>query len=339
MLRDAGWVVFKGGFMSTKAIFLSAILAVGVGLGVVQSAAAQSFPDHLIRIVVPYPPAGPADVAARLIAPPLAAQLGQNVIIENQPGAGGRTGAKAVAQAHPDGYTLLLGGTNPNAIAQLLYRHLDFQPVKDFVGVALIGYDSNAMVVHPSVPAKNVKELVAYAKANPGKLTSGATVGIGPHVCLELFRIRTGVDITFVPYKGAAPAVADLLGGQIQIGMTSKAVLLPLIREGKLRAVAVTSDVRWTELPDVPTLAESGLQGVPGYLWFGLLAPARTPPAVIDKINAAANEAVKSPEFRASIGKLGLEAKSMTPLEFTTKLSDEARDWAAVVKESGVTID
>jgi len=315
------------------------IVAVGIGLNIANPAAAQTFPDHLIRIVVPYPPAGPADVAARLIAPPLAAQLGQNVIIENQPGAGGRTGAKAVAQAHPDGYTLLLGGTNPNAIAQLLYRHLDFQPVKDFVGVALIGYDSNAMVVHPSVPAKNVKELVAYAKANPGKLTSGATVGIGPHVCLELFRIRTGVDITFVPYKGAAPAVADLLGGQIQIGMTSKAVLLPLIREGKLRAVAVTSDVRWSELPDVPTLAESGLQGVPGYLWFGLLAPARTPPAVIDKINAAATEAVKSPEFRASIGKLGLEAKSMTPLEFTTKLSDEARDWAAVVKESGVTID
>jgi len=314
----------------------AAIAAVGIAA---MSASAQSFPDRLIKIVVPYPPAGPADVAARLVTTPMSSRLGQSVIVENQPGAGGRTGAKAVAQAPPDGYTLLLGGTNPNAIAQLLYRHLDFQPVKDFVGVALIGYDSNAMVVHPSVPAKNVKELVAYAKANPGKLTSGATVGIGPHVCLELFRIRTGVDITFVPYKGAAPAVADLLGGQIQIGMTSKAVLLPLIREGKLRAVAVTSDVRWSELPDVPTLAESGLQGVPGYLWFGLLAPARTPPAVIDKINAAATEAVKSPEFRASIGKLGLEAKSMTPLEFTTKLSDEARDWAAVVKESGVTID
>jgi tripartite-type tricarboxylate transporter receptor subunit TctC len=323
--------------MGTKGFLLSIIVAIGIG--VASSASAQTFPDRVIKLVVPYPPAGPADVAARLIATPLSAQLGQNVIIENLSGAGGRTGSKAVAQAAPDGYTLMLGGTNPNAIAELLYRHLDFQPVKDFAAVALVTFDSNAVVVHPSVPAKSINELVQYAKANPGKLTSGSTVGIGPHICLELLRIRTGIDITFVPYKGAAPAVTDLLGGQIQIGMTSKAVLLPLIQAGKLRALAVTSDVRWPELPDVPTLRESGLAGVPGYLWSGLLAPARTPAPVIDKINAAANEAIKSPEFKAGIAKLGLESRSMAALEFATKLSDEARDWAAVVKESGVTID
>ena len=324
--------------MGTKATVRSAILAVGIGL-ICHSAGAQSFPDHVIKIVVPYPPGGPADVAARLVAQPLASKIGQNVIIENQAGAGGRTGAKAVAQANPDGYTLLLGGTNPNAIAQLLYRHLDFHPVKDFAAVALIGFDSNALVVNPAVPAKSIQELVDYAKANPGKLSSGATVGIGPHVCLELLRVRTGIDITFIPYKGAAPAVADLLGGQIQIGMTSKAVLLPLIREGRLRALAVTSEVRWPELPDVPTLREAGLKGVPAYLWFGLLAPARTPAPVIEKINAAANEGLKAPELRANIAKLGLEARSMTPQEFGAKLDDEARDWEAAVKELGVKID
>jgi tripartite-type tricarboxylate transporter receptor subunit TctC len=207
--------------MGTKgfpfSVIVFSVIVVGIGSSIANPASAQTFPDRVIKLVVPYPPAGPADVAARLIATPLSAQLGQSVIIEN--------------------------------------------------------------------------------------------------------------------------AVTDLLGGQIQIGMTSKAVLLPLIQAGKLRALAVTSDVRWPELPDVPTLRESGLEGVPGYLWSGLLAPARTPAAAIAKINAAANEGLKSPEFKAGIAKLGLESRSMTPLEFATKLSDEARDWAAVVKESGVTID
>jgi tripartite-type tricarboxylate transporter receptor subunit TctC len=331
--------IAEGWVMGTKAFVLAAILAVGSGLTGSPPADAQSFPDRMIKIVVPYPPGGPADVAARLVAPPMSSKLGQSVIIENQPGAGGRTGAKAVAHASPDGYTLLLGGTNPNAIAQLLYRQLDFQPVKDFAAVALIGSDSNALVVHPAVPAKSIEELVQYAKANPGKLSSGATVGIGPHICLELFRVRTGTDITFVPYKGAAPAVADLLGGQIQIGMTSKAVLLPLIREGRLRALAVTSDVRWPELPDVPTLREAGLTGFPGYLWIGLLAPSRTPAAAIDKLNTAVNEGLKAPEFKASIAKLALEVRSMTPQQFDAKLAEEARDWDAAVRESGVKID
>lgn len=301
--------------------------------------ASAEYPDHLIKIVVPYPPAGPADVAARLVTQPLSSKLGQRVIVENQPGAGGRTGAKAVAQASPDGYTLLLGGTNPNAIVQSLYRNVDFEPLKDFAGVALIGFDTNALVVNPAVPAKSLPELVQYAKENPGKVASGATVGIGPHVCLELFRVRTGTNIIFIPYKGAAPAVADLLGGQIQIGMTSKAVLLPLIREGRLRALAVTAETRWPELPDVPTLRESGFDGIPAYLWFGLLAPVRTPRAVIEKLNGAVNEGLRSPELQASIAKLGLETRSMTAAGFSAKLDEEARNWEAAVKESGVKID
>jgi tripartite-type tricarboxylate transporter receptor subunit TctC len=325
--------------MGTQGILLSAIGAIVFGLLGANPVAAQSYPDRLIKIVVPYPPGGPADVAARLVAPPLASQLGQSIIIENQPGAGGRTGAKAVAQATPDGYTLQLGGTNPNAIAQSLFRHLSFEPMKDFAAVAPIAIDSNALVVHPTVPVRTLQELIQYAKANPGKLTSGATAGIAPHITLELFRVRTGTNIVFIPYKGAAPAVSDLLGGQIQIGMTSKAVLLPLIKEGRLRALAVTSEARWPELPDVPTMHESGFDGIPAYLWFGLLAPARTPEAVIDKLNGAVNEGLKSPEVRASIANLGMEVRSLTAREFAATLADEARNWEAAVGESGVKMD
>jgi tripartite-type tricarboxylate transporter receptor subunit TctC len=325
--------------MGTRRVFLSAIMAGVLGLSGANPADAQSFPDRLIKIVVPYPPGGPADVAARLVAQPLSSKLGQSVIIENQPGAGGRTGAKAVAQASPDGYTLQLGGTNPNAIAQSLFRHLSFEPIKDFAAVAPIGVDSNALVVNPTVPAGTLSELIQYAKANPGKLTSGATAGIGPHISLELFRVRTGTSIVFIPYKGAAPAISDLLGGQIQIGMTSKAVLLPLIKEGRLRALAVTSEARWPELPEVPTMHESGFDGIPSYLWLGLLAPARTPAAVVDKLNGAVNEGLQSPEMRASIAKLGMEVRSMTAREFATKLADEARLWETAVNESGVKMD
>jgi len=207
--------------MDGKNLLPALAAALVLALTGVEPADAQSFPERLVRIVVPYPAGGPADVAARLVAPPLSSKLGQNVVIENMPGAGGRTGAKAVAQALPDGYTLQLGGTNPNAIAQSLFRHLTFEPMKDFAAVAPIGVDSNALVVNPQVPAATLQELIQYARANPGKLTSGATAGIGPHVSLELLRVRTGTSIVFIPYKGAAPAVADLLGGQIQIGMTS----------------------------------------------------------------------------------------------------------------------
>jgi tripartite-type tricarboxylate transporter receptor subunit TctC len=317
---------------------VSTIAAAAVALIGVAPACAE-YPDHLIKIVVPYPPAGPADVAARLVAQPLSSQLGQRVIVENQPGAGGRTGAKAVAQASPDGYTLLLGGTNPNAIVQSLYRNVDFEPLKDFAAVAVIGFDTNALVVNPAVPARSLRELVQYARENPGKVASGATVGIGPHVCLELIRVRTGTNIIFVPYKGAAPAVADLLGGQIQMGMTSKAVLLPLIRDGRLRALAVTAETRWPELPEVPTLREAGFDGIPAYLWFGLLAPVRTPRAVIEKLNGAVNEGLRAPELQASIAKLGLETRSMSAAAFSAKLDEEARNWEAAVKESGVKID
>jgi tripartite-type tricarboxylate transporter receptor subunit TctC len=320
-----------------RGMFLAALTA--VSFAAADRAEAQSFPNRLIKIVVPYPPGGPSDVAARLVAQPLTAALGQSVIIENLPGAGGRTGAKAVAQANADGYTLLLGGTNPNAIAPSIYTNLTFEPIKDFTAVGVIGVDSNALVVNPAVPVSTIPELIEYSKINPGKLSSGATLGIGPHVILELLRARTGSSIAFIPYRGAAPAIADLLGNQIQIGMTSKAVLLPLITEGKLKALAVTSDARWPELPEVPTMRESGFEGVPSYLWIGLLAPVQTPATIINKLNAAMNEGLKAPEVRASIARLGMEGRSVTPQEFTARLADEARLWEAAVKESKVRLD
>jgi len=323
--------------MVAKGVFLAVLAA--MGFVALDQAQAQSFPDRLIKIVVPYPPGGPSDVAARLVTQPLSASLGRPVIVENLAGAGGRVGAKAVAQANADGYTLLLGGTNPNAIAPSIYSNLTFEPIKDFAAVGVIGVDSNVLVVHPTVPVNTIQELIQYSKANPNKLSSGATIGIGPHVTLELLRARTGSSMAFIPYKGAAPAITDLLGNQIQVGMTSKAVLLPLIREGRLKALAVTSDARWPELPDVPTMRESGFDGVPPYLWSGLLAPVQTPPAVIDKLNAAMNEGLKIPDVRASIAKLGLETRALTPQEFTAILADEARLWEAAVKETKVKLD
>jgi tripartite-type tricarboxylate transporter receptor subunit TctC len=323
--------------MVAKGMFLAALAA--ISLAALDQAEAQPFPSKLIKIVVPYPPGGPSDVAARLVAQPLTANLGQSVLIENLPGAGGRTGAKAVAQANADGYTLLLGGTNPNAIAPSIYNNLTFEPIKDFTAVGVIGVDSNALVVNPAVPVNTIQELIQYSKANPGRLSSGATLGIGPHVTLELLRARTGSSMAFIPYRGAAPAIVDLLGNQIQIGMTSKAVLLPLIKEGRLKALAVTSDARWPELPDVPTMRESGFDGVPAYLWIGLLAPVQTPMAIVDKLNAAMSEGLKAPDVQANIAKLGLETRTLTPQEFTARMADEARLWEIAVKESKVKLD
>jgi tripartite-type tricarboxylate transporter receptor subunit TctC len=299
------------------------------------AATAQSYPDRSIKVVVPFPAGGPTDTIARVLTQDLAADLGQSVVVENVSGAGGRVGCEVVARSPPDGYTLLLGGTS-NTITPALYKDLNYDPVNDFAPVAPIATDSEVLVVHPSVPAMTLTEFVRYAKDNPGKLSSGATVGIAPHVMLELFRVRSGINMVFIPYKGAAPAIADLLGGHIQVHMGAKSVLLPLIENGKMRALAVTSAERWPELPDVPTMRERGFEGFPTALWFGLLAPAGTPAAVIGKLNAAVNARLKAPETRAAIGKLGLDARPLTPEEFGRVLADDVKLWRQVTEESGV---
>src|ERR1041384_5661530 len=268
----------------------------------------QNYPDRSIKLVVPYPAGGPTDTIARAVTQNLSGALGQSIVIENQSGAGGRIALKQVANAAPDGYTLLMGGTNNNAITPAVYKDLDFDAVKDFAPVAPVAIDLLVVVVHPSVPARTLAELAAYARANPGKLTSGGGVGISPHFLLEFIRVKSGADIVYVPYKGAAPALTDVLANQIQVHATAKSVLLPHILSGKLRALAVEGDKRWPELPDVPTLTEAGFDGFPPAIWYGFLAPARTPPAVIGRLNAAVAARLKLPETQAAIAKLGLDA-------------------------------
>jgi tripartite-type tricarboxylate transporter receptor subunit TctC len=269
----------------------------------------------------------------------LAGNLGQTVIVENEPGAGGRVGGRTVARSAPDGYTLLSGGSNENAITPALYKTIDYDPVRDFVPVAAVATDSNAVVVNPAVPAATLADLVTYAKNNPGKLTSGSTLGIAPHVLLEFLHARTGMDIVFVPYKGAAPAMADVLANQIQLYASAKSVLLPQIRSGKLRALAVTSAERWPELPDVPTLRESGLDGYPTSLWFGLMAPAATSPDVIMKLNEAINAGVRTPETQAAIQKLGLQPQTLSAQEFSAVLGKEVPLWQKVAREANISLD
>jgi tripartite-type tricarboxylate transporter receptor subunit TctC len=310
-----------------------AVLAAGIA-----GAPAQNYPDRSIKVVVPYPAGGPTDTIARAVTQSLSGTLGQSVVIENQAGAGGRIAMKQVANATPDGYTLLLGGTNNNAVTPAVYKDLDFDAVKDFAPVAAVAIDLLGLVVHPSVPVKTLAELAAYAKANPGKLTSGGGVGIAPHFLLEFIRVQSGANIVFVPYKGAAPALTDAIGGQIQMHSTAKSVILPQIQAGKLRALAVQGTRRWPELPDVPTLTEAGFDGFPPAVWYGFLAPAKTPPAVIAKLNAAINQQVKTPEVQAAFIKLGIETRSLTAQEFGEVLIKERELWAGLATQTGIKL-
>lgn len=302
------------------------------------AARAQDFPAHPVRIVVPYPAGGPADTVARVTTQGLGAELGVNIIVENLPGAGGRLATKDVTRATADGYTLLLGSSNEYAITPALYK-LDYDPVKELTPVASLVSDSIAIVVNPSLPVHSLKELVIYAKEHPGKLTSGATVGIVTHLALMYFRAHMGADMLFVPYKGAAPALTDAIGNQIQVTASAKSVLLPLIQAGKLRALAVSSTARWPELPQVQTFREAGLAGFPGEVLFGLMAPAGTPPDVILKLDAAENARLRSPEVESAVAKLGMQLHPLSPQEFINELGDQVRLWKAVIAESGVHLD
>jgi len=300
---------------------------------------AQAYPERPIRIVVPFPAGGPTDVAARLIGRSLSSRLGQNVLVENVPGAGGRIGTKAVATATPDGYTLLLGGTNVNALFGAIYKNLGFDPIASFAPVAAICVDSIALAVNPAVQAKTVQDLVVHAKNNPGKLRFGAPPGIYTHFAGEYFKVKTGTDIQFVPYRGAAPAITDLLGGHIDIVFNPKSTLLAHFLEGRLKALAVASDARWPELPQVPTMAEAGVTGFPTEVWFGLLAPSGTPVPIIERLNRAINEGLASPEVAASLARLGVQARGGSPQDFAAALIAQARTWRTVIEETGIKVE
>ncbi len=294
-----------------------------------------AYPERLIRIVVPFPAGGPTDVAARLIANSLSSRLGQPVVVENLVGAGGRIGAKAVATSAPDGYTLLLGGTNVNAIIGALYRDIGFDPITSFAPVAAICTDTMALAISPNLPLQTYDQFLQYVKDHPGKLTYGAAAGIYTQFASDFFKVKTGTDMLFVPYKGGAPAITDLLGGHIDMVFNNKSTLLTHFKAGKLRPLAVTSKTRWPELPDVPTMQELGVTGFPTEVWFGVLAPADTPAAIVGTLNAAINAGLTSAEVRASLAELGLEAKVGSPQDLAAALVEQARDWKSVIDTIG----
>ena len=320
--------------MITRRHLIAASLA-----SLISPARAEGYPERLIRMIVPFAAGGPVDVMARLVGQYLSARFGQAVVVENRPGAGGTIASKLVATAEPDGYTLLFASAGSLAISPSLYKNLGYDPVGGFAPVAIVANHPLAMAVHPSVPVKSVAELVAYARANPGMLNFGAAPGTPPHLMMELFCSLAGLKMVMVPYKGAAPALTDLLAGRTQVTMLSTTVIVPPIVAGQLRALAVTSTSRWPELPDVPTMGEAGFAGFPQGSWTGVVAPAGTPRAVVAKLNATINEGLRSSELRDHLAKLGAETKVESADDFSALLADEIRKWAAVVKESGATLD
>jgi tripartite-type tricarboxylate transporter receptor subunit TctC len=312
---------------------LAALVAVGVQR--TDPLLAETYPNRPIRLIVPFPPGGPTDVMGRVIAQALSATLGP-IVVDNRPGAGSTIGTKLAAGAEPDGYTLLFGSTASLAIAPALYKNAGYDPLKSFAPVAMISDVPYILVVNPGLPVKTVQDVVAYGKSNPGKLNFGAPNGTPTYLLAELFKRVTDTDLLVVPYKGGAPVVADLLGGQLQGTFETTSVILAYIRDGSLRPLAVASHARLTDLPDVPTMIESGLPDFIGDSWTGIAAPASTPPEIIDKLNAAINAALKSPEVTASFSRLKADAKIGTPQEFGVFLADEGKRWGEFVRVSGV---
>ena len=322
--------------MIGKPLLLSAVIAFGVVANGI--AGAQSYPERPIRLVVPFPPGGPTDYVARLIGQYLSAHLGQ-VVLDNRPGAGGTLASKAVAGAEADGYTLLYGSSATLGIAPALYPNVDYDPVTSFAPIALVSRVPFVLGVAAPVPAHTLAEFIAYAKANPGKLNFGATIGTPPHLVGELFKVTTGTDILYVPYKGAAQAMTDLLAGQMHMTIEGATTLLPHIASGKVRALAVMSPQRIPALPDVPTMLESGYSGFPAASWTGVLAPAGTSAAIVSKLNAGINAGLQSPEISTNFARFSAQAKIGSPQDFADFIAVEAPKWAALVKASGAKVE
>jgi len=295
---------------------------------------AQSYPTKPVRWIVPIAPGGPNDILARLMCQWLSDRLGQPFVVEHRPGGGSNTGTAAVVNAPADGYTLLTVATVA-AINATLYQNLSFDLIRDIAPIAGIISVSNAILVHPSVPATTIPEFIAYAKANPGKVNmASAGVGTSGHLSGELFKMMTGVNMVHVPYRGAAPALTDLLGGQVHVYIGATPTLVEYVRTGKLRALAVTTMTRSEALPDIPTMAEF----VPGYeasAWFGVGAPKKTPAEFVDKLNREINAALVDPKIRAALSDMGGTVLPGSPAEFGKLIADETEKWAKVVKFSG----
>lgn len=305
-----------------------------------QMASAQAYPTKSITIVVPFSAGGTTDILARIMGQYLSTELGQPVVIDNRGGAGGNVGAQMVARAAPDGYTLLMGTVGTHAINASLYKNLPYNHVKDFAPLSRVAMVPNLLVAHPSQPFRSVKELVAYAKANPGKINYASSgSGTSIHLSAEMFKSMAQVFMVHIPYRGSAPALADLLGGQTAIMFDNMPSVLPHVKAGKLVPLAVTTAQRSPELPNVPTVAEAGVPGYEATSWFGLFAPAGTPAPVVQKLNATIVKALNDPAVKQRIAEQGATPSPETPEQFAAFITQETAKWAEVVKASGASVN
>jgi tripartite-type tricarboxylate transporter receptor subunit TctC len=320
------------------------VVAGGIGVGaaslLTRLAFAQTYPDRTIKIIVPGTAGGPTDVMARLVAQRMQNVLGQSVIVENQGGGGGSVAARSGATAAPDGYTLLFCNTSVMATIPAIAKKPVYDPVKDFAPVAKVSQAEQLLVVHPSVPVNSVQEFIVYAKANPGKLNCAAT-GVGglPHLVAEYFKAKAGVDFSIIPYKGGGESLSATLGGQVQLTFETTTILLPYIRDGKLKGLAVTSEARNPLAPEIPTMVEAGLSGYVAPSFNGVVAPAATPPAIVAKLNATINDILRTPEMQADVAKLGGTINIGSAQDFATFIAREAKRWREVADAGNIKVD
>jgi tripartite-type tricarboxylate transporter receptor subunit TctC len=301
----------------------------------------DTFPSRTLRIVVPYPPGGASDIISRLMAEKMAPGMGQSIVVENRPGAGGNIGADVVAKAAPDGYTLLMGNIGPNAMSPGLYKSLPFDPVKDFTTISMVSSVPIVLVVNPNVvPVHNVQELIAYAtKATPTLAYASAGNGSSNHLAMELFKSLAKIDLQHVPYKGGGPAMIDLLGGQVGVAFDTLPVVLPHVRSGKLRALAIAGTARTPLLPDVPTVAESGVAGYAASSWGGIMAPAGVPPRIVARLQQEVVKVLRMTDVKERLASQGIEVVESTPLEFSNFVKAEISKWSGVIKTANVKIE
>ena len=323
---------------NTLVRLLAAALPLALAMG--PAAAQQDYPNKPIRLIVPFTPGGVTDTGARVVADKLGARLGQSVVVDNRPGASGNIGTQMVATAAPDGYTLLLGFDGTLVINPHVYAKVPFDTLKDFVPVSKIGDAVLIIVVHPSVPAKTLSELVAYSKTNPGGVSYGsAGTGSTPHLAGELLKARTGANFVHVPYKGGGQSMTDLVGGSLPMLYTAVAGAYPFVQKGQIRPIAVSSAQRLASLPDVPTVAESGVPGFESSSWIGILAPAKTPQPIVERLQRELHAVVQSPEVRERLASLGISALGNTPAEFGQQIRADLAKYDQIVKAAKVRVD
>lgn len=304
------------------------------------AAVAQTYPTKPIKLVAPSAPGDAPDVIARLVADKLSIVLGQQVVVENRPGAGGIVGSEAVARAAPDGYTLIMGNAGSHGINAAVYATLPYDIQRDFAPVSQVAVAPNVMVINPSIPAKTVAEFIAYAKSQPGKLSyaSGGN-GSSAHMSMELFKSMAGVDIQHIPYKGSSPALTDLVAGQVAVFIGNMPPTVPLVKAGKLRALAVTTKAHSALMPELPTIAESGLPGYETVAWFGVLAPAATPPEIVNRLSMEIGKIARSPEMRDKLLAMGAEPVGGTPGEFRAVIDRDIAKWKPLAQKVGIKVD